>query len=115
MVTVTKENAPQIYQEAMSAAQAASYQYYEKYGEGMFNCGFAWVNINPARGAFVSYLKSQSIGSKGYPKGWQIWSIWDRGIVKYQQDMSVKFAGAQAFVEVLQKYGIPASASQRLD
>ena len=36
-------------------------------------CGFAWVTISPARGAFVTYLKSIDAGSKGYYGGYQIW------------------------------------------
>jgi hypothetical protein len=27
-------------------------------------CGFAWVTISPARGAFVNYLKSREIGKR---------------------------------------------------
>ena len=27
-------------------------------------CGFAWVNIKPARGGFVKYLQEQDIGRK---------------------------------------------------
>ena len=33
-------------------------------------CGYAWVNISPARGAFVNYLKSREIGRKGYYGGY---------------------------------------------
>ena len=32
--------------------------------EGM--CGFAWVNISPARGKFVNYLKKLGKGHKSY-------------------------------------------------
>ena len=39
--------------------------------EGM--CGFAWVNISPARGKFVNYLKKLGKGHKSYYGGWDYW------------------------------------------
>ena len=33
-------------------------------------CGFAWVNISPARGKFVNYLKKIGKGHKSYQGGW---------------------------------------------
>lgn len=37
-------------------------------------CGFAWVNISPARGAFIKYLKENKIGRRDeYAGGWTIW------------------------------------------
>ena len=39
--------------------------------EGM--CGFAWVNISPARGKFVNYLKKLNKGHKSYYGGWDYW------------------------------------------
>ena len=39
--------------------------------EGM--CGFAWVNISPARGKFVNYLKKLGKGHKSYIGGWDYW------------------------------------------
>lgn len=72
-------------------------------------CGFAWVNISPARGAFVNYLKSREIGRKGYYGGYEIW------VREFGQSVDRKYAFAQAFAEVLGKYGIEASAGNRLD
>jgi hypothetical protein len=72
-------------------------------------CGFAWVNISPARGAFVNWLKAQGIGSKGYYGGYEIW------VREFGQSVDRKYAFAQAFAEVLGKYGIEASAGSRLD
>ena len=72
-------------------------------------CGFAWVNISPARGAFVNWLKTQGIGSKGYYGGYEIW------VREFGQSVDRKSAFAQAFVEVLEKYGIEAFAGSRLD
>ena len=72
-------------------------------------CGFAWVNISPARGAFVNYLKSREIGRKGYYGGYEI------SVREFGQSVDRKYAFAQAFVEVLGKYGIEAFAGNRLD
>jgi hypothetical protein len=73
-------------------------------------CGFAWVNIKPARGKFVTWLKAQGIGRlDGYQGGWTIW------IGDYGQSMERKHAHAVAVVEVLRKYGINADAYARMD
>lgn len=75
-------------------------------------CGFAWVTIRPARGAFVNYLKSIQVGSNGYYGGWR---------VGYQytnfkgQSYTRNVAAAGAFSGVLQKYGIDAFSEGRLD
>jgi hypothetical protein len=72
-------------------------------------CGFAWVNISPARGAFVNYLKSRDVGSKAYYGGYEIW------VQEFGQSVDRKSAFAGAFAEVLNKYGITAYAGSRLD
>jgi hypothetical protein len=72
-------------------------------------CGFAWVKISPARGAFVNYLKSREIGRKGYYGGYHIW------VREFGQSVDRKSAFAQAFADVLNKYGITAYAESRLD
>jgi hypothetical protein len=76
-------------------------------------CGFAWVNIKPARGKFVTWLKSQGIGrTDTYYGGYTIWSPGgDRGSQSYER----KMAAAAAFAKVLRSYGIEAHASGRLD
>jgi hypothetical protein len=72
-------------------------------------CGFAWVTIRPARGAFVNYLKAREWGSPGYSGGWEIW------VSNFNQSMTRKEAYARAFASVLQNYGINATAGSRLD
>ena len=72
-------------------------------------CGFAWVTVSPARGAFVNWLKSQGIGSKGYYGGYEIW------VREFGQSVDRKAAFASAFAEVLNKYGINAYGQSRLD
>ena len=72
-------------------------------------CGFAWVNVSPARGAFVNYLKSIDAGHKGYYGGYEIW------VREFGQSVDRKSAFAGAFAKVLNSYGINASAGSRLD
>lgn len=105
-------NSPQeIYDYAVAQAQEATAQSIAKYGESPFGCGFAWVDINPAKGEFVKYLKSLGVGGKGYPKGYSIWN--PSG--SYTQDMDAKYAGARAFAQVLRDNGINAVEGCRLD
>ena len=108
---VTKANAATVYQLASTAAKYAAELYSKKYGEGPMNCGFAWVDINPATGPMVQYLKSIGVGRKGYPKGY---TIWDPSNSR-TQDMSIKEAGAQAFAQVMREYGVNCYAGSRLD
>ena len=72
-------------------------------------CGFAWVNISPARGAFVNYLKSINAGHKGYYGGYEVW------VSGFGQSYEQKIAYAHAFAGVCQAYGINAYGSGRLD
>jgi len=77
-------------------------------GDGV--CGFAWVNIKPARGGFVAYLKSQGIGRHdSYEGGWTMW------VHEYGQSMERKQAYAAAFAQVLRGHGINAYAQARMD
>ena len=79
-------------------------------------CGFAWVTIKPARGALVTYLKSQDVGSKGYYGGWQIWCGRELSpTAGATQSIEIKEAAAGAAAAVLRKYGIEAYAQSRLD
>lgn len=72
-------------------------------------CGFAWIEIHPARGKFVNWCRSNKIGSKGYYGGWHIW------ISEGGQSIERKEQYAKAASEVLRKYGIEASYNSRLD
>ena len=74
-------------------------------------CGFAWVNISPARGKFVNYLKKIGKGHKSYRGGWDYWvSSKELG-----QSITRKEAYAEAFAKVLQEWNINAFAESRLD
>ena len=73
-------------------------------------CGFAWVNIKPARGKFVKYLKDNDIGRKdSYYGGYTIW------VSGFGQSMTRKENYARAFVKVLNDNGLKAYAMSRMD
>ena len=76
-------------------------------------CGFGYVTIKPARGAFVAFMKAHRTGHKGYYGGWEIpaWAFADGIGQSYEKAM----AAAYAVTDVLNKYGIEAFASGRLD
>ena len=72
----------------------------EYVSEGL--CGFAWVNIKPARGPLIKYCKQNKIGHPGTYGGWSI----SMGSVTMSQSIERKECAADAFVKVLQKYGV---------
>jgi len=73
-------------------------------------CGFAWINIKPARGKFVTWLKKASIGrSDSYYGGYTIW------VSEFGQSVARKENYARAFAKVLGDNGITAYNMSRLD
>ena len=77
-------------------------------GDGV--CGFAWVNIKPARGKFVTWMKKNNVGRKdNYYGGWTGW------VSGFGQSMARKEDYARAFSKVLGDYGITAHSMSRMD
>ena len=73
-------------------------------------CGFAWINIKPARGAFVKYLKENQIGRKdSYYGGYTIW------VSGFGQSLARKENYARAFTGVLRENGLTAYNMSRMD
>ncbi len=73
-------------------------------------CGFAWINIKPARGKFVKFLKDNDIGRKdSYYGGYTIW------VSEFGQSVTRKENYARAFAKVLGDNGITAYSMSRLD
>ena len=66
-------------------------------------CGFAWINIKPARGKFVTWLKKADNG------GYTIW------VSEFGQSVTRKENYARAFAKVLGDNGITAYNMSRLD
>lgn len=80
-------------------------------------CGYAWVTIRPARGAFVKFMKSIDKGRNGYYGGYEIsTNVIERETgVNFGQSYERKMAAAEAFAATLQTWGINAVAEGRLD
>lgn len=73
-------------------------------------CGFAWVEIHPARGKFVQWLKKNDHGHKSdYFGGWHI------GVFINTQSLARNEAYARAFAQVLSDHGINARMNSRID
>ena len=73
-------------------------------------CGFAWINIKPARGKFVKFLKDNNIGRKdSYYGGYTIW------VSGFGQSLDRKSAYARAFAGVLAENGLKAYSMSRMD
>jgi hypothetical protein len=105
-----------IYKEACESAIQAVDAFYAKHGEPMY-CGFGNVNIRPARGAFVKYLKSNGIGDSGWNGGYTIssYDIMRGHKLCGTQSMSIKEEACDAFAKVLEKYGMTAYSQSRAD
>ena len=82
-----------------------------EYGEPMY-CGFAWVDVKQRSNSKLG----KAMQAVGFRKSWQsgVLQLWDpaehRG-----QSMDCKEVGAQAYAEVLRKYGIAAYMGSRAD
>ena len=72
-------------------------------------CGFAGVVIKPARGKFVSYLKSIGMGHKHYYGGYYV------SVRAFGQSMTRKEAYAEAFAKVLGESGISCYVDSQMD
>lgn len=99
-----------IFDEASKAAHTQAAKTLAECGHG--GCGFAWVSIKPARGPFVSWLKANKIGHVDTYEGG--YKIWDPSQTSTQSEYA-KVEGARAFVSVLARYGIKATACSRAD
>lgn len=92
--------------EATEAAKIASLTNPDVIGA----CGSAWIVVRPARGPFVSYLKSIGNGDRGDYGGWYL----DIDCGYRGQNSDVKYAAMKAVCDLLRQHGIKASAYQRL-
>lgn len=105
----------EIFEKACKAAQESS-DYAEATTDHWYPCGFAWINIKPARGPFISWCRKNAIGGKAYEGGWNITSYAVcRQTATWSQSMVVKSAGVDAAVRVLRENGINAYPCNRMD
>jgi len=73
-------------------------------------CGFAWLEIRPARGPLVTYLKKSGQGYYSEYNRCYIYNIFHFG-----QSVTRKEAMAFRMAEYLRKYGYNVYANSRLD
>jgi hypothetical protein len=99
-------------QKAQAEAKKATAEYIDANGISEYPCGFAWVNIKPARGPLIELMKRLELGRRDeYAGGWTIWNPSEH----LTQNMYVKEAGALAFAKVLRDAGYQATAHTRMD
>ena len=99
-------------QEATAAAIAATELHLIRVGGDQYPCGFAWVNIKPARGPWVALLKDIGMGyTDEYAGGYTIWNPSSN----HCQNMDAKEAGARAFADELGRHGLQVSVGSRMD
>ena len=72
-------------------------------------CGFAGVVIKPARGKFVSYLRSIGMGYKHYYGGYYV------PVREFGQSLARKEAYAEAYAKVLSEEGMRCYVDSRMD
>ena len=72
-------------------------------------CGFAWITVKPANGAFGRWLIKNGHARKGYYGGAEIW------ISAHGQSMARKEAHAYAMAEAFREAGFAAFAGSRMD
>jgi hypothetical protein len=107
---IDKTTAPLLHDSAQAAAVEAAAQA-EAAATTWFPCGFAWVRIRPARGAFVNWCKANGVGEPSITGGYRIWNPSGHPT----QSMEIKLAGAEAYAQMLRDHGINAYAESRMD
>ena len=106
------ENVEQIAKEAKLAADKAQSDWLANHGDGAY-CGFAWVEVYVDR---TNSREAKALEKMGFKKSWRSrrMDMWKPGAYN-GQSMDVHEAGAQAYAEVLQKYGFRAHMGSRAD
>lgn len=98
---------------AEMAAEIAAKRYIDLHGEGMFNCGFAWIEAKVRGNSKVGKVLKEHGFKKPYVgTGLHCWNPSNVNT----QDMSAKVAGAEAYAEILrEEAGIDCFVAYRLD
>lgn len=100
-----------IFAEATAAARAAVAKAASEMSDAQGCCGFAWVQVCPATDPFVRWCKKNGHGDKHWSRGW-----WFSNPGNHRgQRIDIIEAGAKAFSETLQRHGLDAHWSSRLD
>ena len=107
------DNIESIHNEATLAAQAAARKFFDEKlgGRDQYACGFAWVTVLEKASTRLGRRLKEIGFRKAYGGGLQ---LWDPSRFPCQNVDTLE-AGAQAYADVLKKYGIEAYAGSRLD
>ena len=101
-----------IHQEAYNAAVQAENTFLQTHGD-MAYCGFAWVDVFVDR---TNSKEAKLLKEIGFKNSWRrkVLNLWKPGSYN-GQSMDVLEAGAQAYAQVLTKYGFRAYMGSRAD
>ena len=99
-----------IHNTATAAAQCAEADFRARHGEPGY-CGFAWVKVSEKASTKLGRALKTVGFRKSYNGGLDLWNPGGSGT----QSMDIKEAGAEAYAEVLRKFGINAYACSRAD
>ena len=104
------ENIESIHNTATAAAERAEADFRARHGEPGY-CGFAWVKVSEKASTKLGRALKTVGFKKSYNGGLDLWNPGGSGT----QSMDIKEAGAEAYAEVLRKFGINAYACSRAD
>ena len=112
VVMFKDETIDQIAREAKLAADKAQSDHLAEHGEDAY-CGFGWVEVYVPR---TNSREAKALEKMGFKKSWRPrrMDMWKPGAYN-GQSMDVHEAGAQAYAEVLEKYGFRAYMGSRAD
>ena len=107
------DNIESIHNEATQAAEAAARKFFDEKlgGRDQYACGFAWVTVFEKASTRLGRRLKDVGFRKSYSGGLQLWNPSHFPC----QNVDTLEAGAEAYAQVLKKYGIQAYAGSRLD
>ena len=109
----TQDQVNAIVREARDAAWEASDKFFRERlgGVDQYACGFAWVTVFEKASTKLGRRLKEVGFRRAYDGGLQLWNPSKFGC----QNVDTLEAGAEAYAEVLKRYGIEAYAGSRLD
>ena len=107
------DNIESIHNEATQAAEQAARKFFDEKlgGRDQYACGFAWVTVFEKASTKLGRRLKDVGFRKSYSGGLQLWNPSHFPC----QNVDTLEAGAEAYAQVLKKYGIQAYAGSRLD
>jgi hypothetical protein len=107
---IALDNIESIHNTATAAAERAEADFRARHGEPGY-CGFAWVKVSEKASTKLGRALKTVGFRKSYNGGLDLWNPGG----SFTQSMDIKEAGAEAYAEVLRKFGINAYACSRAD